>query len=113
MRRTTGEEIVSVAEPFVRATPGCDEAPRGRGVIWLEPRLYAEVAFAELTNGRLRDPVFRSLSAGVQQVVSEITAAGGTAYGIIADLTKDEDSRRIVWDTVGRFKGLGTEGRAA
>jgi NAD(P)-dependent dehydrogenase (short-subunit alcohol dehydrogenase family) len=25
---------------------------------------------------------------------------------IIADLTKDEDSRRIVWDTVSRFKGL-------
>ncbi|MBI2562983.1 MAG: SDR family oxidoreductase [candidate division NC10 bacterium] len=43
---------------------------------------------------------------GVQRVVSEITAAGGTAHGIIADLTKDEDSRRIVWDTVSRFKGL-------
>src|SRR6202171_6013498 len=44
--------------------------------------------------------------AGVQRVVSEITAAGGTAYGLVADLTKDEDSRRIVWDTVARFKGL-------
>src|SRR3989441_6567986 len=43
---------------------------------------------------------------GVQRVVSEITAAGGTAYGIVGDLTKDEDSRRIVWDTVSRFKGL-------
>jgi NAD(P)-dependent dehydrogenase (short-subunit alcohol dehydrogenase family) len=43
---------------------------------------------------------------GVQRVVSEITAAGGTAHGIAADLTKDEDSRRIVWDTVSRFKGL-------
>src|SRR5439155_4360282 len=30
----------------------------------------------------------------------------GTAHGIAADLTKDEDSRRIVWDTVNRFKGL-------
>src|SRR5438445_3704964 len=45
-------------------------------------------------------------AAGVQRVVSEITAAGGTALGIAADLTKDEDSRRIVWDTVSRFKGL-------
>src|SRR5437660_1475147 len=45
-------------------------------------------------------------AAGVQRVVSEITAAGGTALGITADLTKDEDSRRIVWDTVSRFKGL-------
>ena len=43
---------------------------------------------------------------GVQQVVEEITAAGGTALGLPADLTKDEDSRRIVWDTVNRFKGL-------
>jgi NAD(P)-dependent dehydrogenase (short-subunit alcohol dehydrogenase family) len=45
-------------------------------------------------------------AAGVQRVVGEITAAGGTAHGITADLTKDEDSRRIVWDTVSRFKGL-------
>src|ERR1700741_1945712 len=45
-------------------------------------------------------------AAGVQRVVGGITAAGGMAHGIAADLTKDEDSRRIVWDTVGRFKGL-------
>ena len=45
-------------------------------------------------------------SAGVERVVGEITAAGGTAHGVVADLTKDEDSRRIVWDTVARFKGL-------
>src|SRR5947199_4621154 len=45
-------------------------------------------------------------AAGVKRVVGEITAAGGTAHGITADLTKDEDSRRIVWDTVSRFKGL-------
>ena len=45
-------------------------------------------------------------AVGVQRVVSEITAAGGTAYGIVADLTKDDDSRRIVWDTVNRFKAL-------
>src|SRR5256885_4123866 len=42
---------------------------------------------------------------GVQRVINEITTAGGTAHGIVADLTKDEDSRRIVWDTVARFKG--------
>src|SRR5437879_1462855 len=43
---------------------------------------------------------------GVQRVVGEITAVGGTAHGIVGDLSKDEDSRRIVWDTVSRFKGL-------
>ena len=42
----------------------------------------------------------------VKRVVDEITAAGGTAHGIPADLTRDEESRRIVWDTVSRFKGL-------
>jgi NAD(P)-dependent dehydrogenase (short-subunit alcohol dehydrogenase family) len=44
--------------------------------------------------------------ASVRRVVSEITTAGGVAHGIVADLTKDEESRRIVWDTVARFKGL-------
>jgi NAD(P)-dependent dehydrogenase (short-subunit alcohol dehydrogenase family) len=44
--------------------------------------------------------------AGVQKVVAEIAAAGGVALGLQADLTKDEDSRRIVWETVNRFKGL-------
>src|SRR5262249_157802 len=43
---------------------------------------------------------------GVDRVVREIVGAGGTAHGIVADLTKDEDSRRIGWGTVGRFKGL-------
>src|SRR3989449_3163494 len=45
-------------------------------------------------------------AARVERVVGEISAAGGTAHGVVADLTKDEDSRRIVWDTVARFKGL-------
>ena len=45
-------------------------------------------------------------ASGVKRVVDEITAAGGTAVGLTADLTNDEDSRRIVWDTVARFKGL-------
>src|SRR5438093_9447500 len=43
---------------------------------------------------------------GVKRVVGAITSAGGIAHGIAADLTKDDDSRRIVWDTVDRFKGL-------
>jgi NAD(P)-dependent dehydrogenase (short-subunit alcohol dehydrogenase family) len=42
----------------------------------------------------------------VDEVVKEIAAAGGTAHGIVADLTKDEDSRRIVWETRDRFGGL-------
>jgi NAD(P)-dependent dehydrogenase (short-subunit alcohol dehydrogenase family) len=42
----------------------------------------------------------------VNAVVGEIAAAGGSAHGIAADLTRDDDSRRIVWETVERFKGL-------
>jgi len=43
---------------------------------------------------------------GVERVVGEIKAAGGTAHGIVADLTKDEDSRRIVHETARAFGGL-------
>jgi NAD(P)-dependent dehydrogenase (short-subunit alcohol dehydrogenase family) len=49
-------------------------------------------------------------AAGVQRVVGEITAAAGIAHGVAVDLTKDEDSRRIVWETVNRFKGLDSSG---
>jgi hypothetical protein len=36
----------------------------------------------------------------------EITVAGGAAHGFVVDLTKDDDARRVVWDTVRHFKGL-------
>jgi NAD(P)-dependent dehydrogenase (short-subunit alcohol dehydrogenase family) len=42
----------------------------------------------------------------VEAVVGEIKAAGGKAVGIVADLTKDEDARRIVKDTAKAFGGL-------
>lgn len=42
----------------------------------------------------------------VAEVVNAITAAGGRAHGIVADLTKDEDSRRIVTETAKAFGGL-------
>ena len=43
---------------------------------------------------------------GVAAVVQEIEAAGGKAKGIVADLTRDEDSRRIVSETASAFGGL-------
>src|SRR5262249_12708954 len=43
---------------------------------------------------------------GVRRVVADIAAAGGVSHGITADLTRDEDSRRIAWGTVARCKGL-------
>ncbi len=42
----------------------------------------------------------------VAEVVGEIQAAGGTAIGIAADLTRDEDSAEIVRDTANEFGGL-------
>ena len=42
----------------------------------------------------------------VEAVVAEIKKAGGKAHGIVADLLKDEDSRRIVKETAKTFGGL-------
>lgn len=44
--------------------------------------------------------------AGVDALVTEIEGAGGRALGIVADLTSDEDSRRIVTETAAAFGGL-------
>ena len=45
-------------------------------------------------------------AAAVAAVVSEIEAAGGRALGIVADLTRDADSARIVRETAIAFGGL-------
>jgi NAD(P)-dependent dehydrogenase (short-subunit alcohol dehydrogenase family) len=42
----------------------------------------------------------------VEAVVAEIKKAGGKAHGIVADLTKDEESRRIVKETAKAFGGV-------
>ena len=44
--------LVRESSPFV------DKTAR-HGVIWLEPRLTAEISYAEVMLGRLRAPVFR------------------------------------------------------
>lgn len=44
--------------------------------------------------------------AGVAAVVNEIKQAGGRANGIVADLSQDGDSRRIVAETAKAFGGL-------
>ncbi|MCB1546962.1 MAG: SDR family oxidoreductase [Hyphomicrobiaceae bacterium] len=45
-------------------------------------------------------------ATAVTRVVGEITTAGGKALGLAADLTRDEDSRRIVAETAKAFGGL-------
>ena len=42
------------------AAPMRTSRPRTmRGAVWLEPRLQAEVTYAEITGGRLRAPICR------------------------------------------------------
>ena len=43
---------------------------------------------------------------GVASVVAEIEAAGGKTLGITADLSRDEEARRIVRETANHFDGL-------
>ena len=43
---------------------------------------------------------------GVATLVKEIESAGGRVKGIVADLTKDDESRRIVRETANHFGGL-------
>ena len=45
-------------------------------------------------------------AAAVQAVVGEIESAGGRAVGIPADLTRDEDSRRIVREAANALGGI-------
>jgi NAD(P)-dependent dehydrogenase (short-subunit alcohol dehydrogenase family) len=45
-------------------------------------------------------------AAGVEAVVAEIKAAGGRAHPLVADLTRDEDSRRIISETARAYGGL-------
>jgi NAD(P)-dependent dehydrogenase (short-subunit alcohol dehydrogenase family) len=42
-------------------------------------------------------------SAGLQQTVDAITAAGGTAVGVAGDLTEEESARRLIETCVERF----------
>jgi NAD(P)-dependent dehydrogenase (short-subunit alcohol dehydrogenase family) len=44
--------------------------------------------------------------AGVHAVVKEVTANGGKAKGIVADLREDANARRIVRETANAFGGL-------
>jgi bifunctional non-homologous end joining protein LigD len=61
----TGATLALLGARFgrlVRASSPFADAPRERGVTWLEPELVAQVAFTELTgDGRLRHPTFLGL----------------------------------------------------
>jgi bifunctional non-homologous end joining protein LigD len=77
----TGKTLADLARrfhPLVRATPPFVDAPRERGVIWLEPRLVAQIGFMERTgDGRLRHPVFLGLRD--DKAANEVRWAAQTA----------------------------------
>jgi bifunctional non-homologous end joining protein LigD len=60
-RQVVGELVAGV-EGLVRPTsPFADLKRASSDVLWLEPRLVAEVSYSELMEDRLRDPVLREL----------------------------------------------------
>lgn len=46
-----------------RLSPFMD-LPRMRGVVWIAPRLRAEITYAQIVRGKVRAPMFRGLIAG-------------------------------------------------
>jgi bifunctional non-homologous end joining protein LigD len=48
--------------PLVRSSSPFDDAPRERGVTWVEPKLVGQIGFTEITSdNRLRHPTFLGL----------------------------------------------------
>jgi bifunctional non-homologous end joining protein LigD len=56
------DSLARTFAPLRRSTSPFAEAIAERGVVWLEPKLVAQVAFSEWTNDqKLRQPVFLGL----------------------------------------------------
>jgi ATP-dependent DNA ligase len=58
-----GRQVVDALTENVPSRTGSPftDHRRHRDVVWLEPRVVAEVTFSEFVNGSLRDPVLRQL----------------------------------------------------
>ena len=58
----TLDDLIRRLRPLVRDTSPFADAPRERGVSWVEPRLVAQLGFTERTgDGKLRHPTFLGL----------------------------------------------------
>ena len=61
-RQLVGDLLAGVVEGLVRpSSPLADLKRATSDVVWLEPRLVAEVSYSELMEDRLGDPVLREL----------------------------------------------------
>lgn len=59
-------ELLRETRMFRRQTSPFADLTTMRGVVWLEPRLRAEISYAEIIAGRLRAPSWRSLVRAAQ-----------------------------------------------
>jgi len=60
--RQVAGELVTGVDGLVRSTsPFFDLKRAASDVVWLEPRLVADISYSELMEDRLRDPVLRDL----------------------------------------------------
>ena len=65
MRAGRLADFLSTANRVLRTTSPFTDHVRAREVIWLEPRVVAEISYAEIVQGRLRAPVFRGVADAV------------------------------------------------
>jgi bifunctional non-homologous end joining protein LigD len=54
-------EVLRTARMFKTRTSPFVDLRAMRGAVWLEPRLHAEISYAEVVDGRLRAPSWRRL----------------------------------------------------
>jgi hypothetical protein len=59
----------------LRTSPFVD-APRMRSAVWIEPRLHAEISYAEVVEGRLRAPSYVVRYLGIDQACAKKNIPG-------------------------------------
>jgi bifunctional non-homologous end joining protein LigD len=93
---------------LARDTPALREAPRIRGVTWVEPKLVAQVRFAEWTrDGRLRHPSFLGLreDKGPMETARESAVSGGAKTKRLARGVSISSPERVIDAPSGVTKG--------
>ena len=74
------EDLMRRFRPLVRKTSPFADAPRERGVTWLEPALVAQLGFTERTgDGKLRHPTYLGLREDKSAAEVRWSPAGHTA----------------------------------
>jgi bifunctional non-homologous end joining protein LigD len=91
--------LLALLAPLERATPPFPDAPREKGVRWVEPRLVARVEFAEWsTDGMLRAPSYKGLELDVDpmMVVRDRGAVGEAVAGVDRGTADGDEPQAVV-----------------